>query len=410
MLGIELVRQLVVHADRALNDLREEGHEQRELADVALGGHFFAVDVEHVAHGLERVKRDAQRQQQPDVAERDRQPHGRKERLHGLGKEVIVFEHGEDAEVQQQDGDHERLAAGLAALFVRLTLLALPVLLVRGDGLLHVRGHSVHAAGAEVGRERRHDDKAHVAQAHERVKRVAADQQHHPLKPLRHEVVQHQQREYQQVKRQRCQRHASSSGVRQVLSASVANRSRTSVKFLSRYSATRGMSRDRNTATPSVTEYAPQRPRAITSPTRSGGSCASRTSTSAVVHRLPQSIHGSARVRALAQKRQRRGLHAHELAVILHLVHAAVAYGVVHAEVALGVGHAGEKRAAGRSEKAAHLDRERVLFPEGADVRRRRVEQRAVARLGVVAEALGIQPGAVFHVLRREAVACRAAS
>ena len=254
VLVIELVRQLVVHADRALNDLREEGHEQRELADVALGGHFFAVDVEHVAHGLERVKRDAQRQQQPDVAERDRQPHGRKERLHGLGKEVIVFEHGEDAEVQQQDGDHERLAAGLAALFVRLALLALPVLLVRGDGLLHARGHGVHAACAEVGRERRHDDKAHVAQAHERVKRVAADQQHHPLEPLRHEVVQHQQREHQQVKRQRCQRHASSSGVRQVLSTSVANRSRTSVKSPPRQSATRGMSRERNTATPSVTE------------------------------------------------------------------------------------------------------------------------------------------------------------
>ena len=84
------------------------------------------------------------------------------------------------------------------------------------------------------------------------------------------------------------------SSVWQVLSTSVANRSRTSVKAPSRYSATRGISRDRNTATPSVTEYAPQRPRAITSPTRRGGSCASRTSTSAVVHRLPQSIHGSA--------------------------------------------------------------------------------------------------------------------
>ena len=85
-------------------------------------------------------------------------------------------------------------------------------------------------------------------------------------------------------------------------------------------------------------------------------------------------------------------------------MHAAVAHGVVHAEVALGIHHAGEERPARRCEKAAHLDRERVLFAEGADVRRRRVEQRAVARLGIVAEALGVQPGAVFHVLRREAV------
>ena len=197
---IELVRQLVVHADRALNDLREEGHEQRELADVALGGDLLAIDVQHIAHGLERVKRDAQRQQQPDVAERDRQPHGREERLHGLGKEVIVFQHGKDAEVEHQDADHECLAAGLAALFICLAFLALPVLLVRGDGLLHARGHGVHAAGAEVGRERRDDDKAHVPQAHERVKRVAADEQHHPLEPLRHQVVQHQQREHQQIK------------------------------------------------------------------------------------------------------------------------------------------------------------------------------------------------------------------
>ena len=43
------------------------------------GGDLLAIDVQHIAHGLERVKRDAQRQQQPDVAERDRQPYGRED-------------------------------------------------------------------------------------------------------------------------------------------------------------------------------------------------------------------------------------------------------------------------------------------------------------------------------------------
>ena len=46
------------------------------------------------------------------------------DKTHGLGKEVIVFQHGKNAEVEHQNADHERLAAGLAALFVRLAFLA----------------------------------------------------------------------------------------------------------------------------------------------------------------------------------------------------------------------------------------------------------------------------------------------
>ena len=58
---IELVCQLVVQADGALDDLGEEGHKQGDFEEVTLRGHLFPVHIHHIAHGLEGVEGNAQR-------------------------------------------------------------------------------------------------------------------------------------------------------------------------------------------------------------------------------------------------------------------------------------------------------------------------------------------------------------
>ena len=60
----QLMRKLAVQADGTLNNLGKEGDKQRELCRIALGWHLFPVDINHISHGLEGVKGNAQRQQQ----------------------------------------------------------------------------------------------------------------------------------------------------------------------------------------------------------------------------------------------------------------------------------------------------------------------------------------------------------
>ena len=54
----ELMTQLLVIADRALDDLREEGHEQQELEGVGLRLDLLAVNVHDIAHALEGIERN----------------------------------------------------------------------------------------------------------------------------------------------------------------------------------------------------------------------------------------------------------------------------------------------------------------------------------------------------------------
>ena len=62
--------QLVVAADGALDHLGEEGGEQGEFCRIALGGILAPELVDHIAHGLENEKADAQGQQQAQLAGR----------------------------------------------------------------------------------------------------------------------------------------------------------------------------------------------------------------------------------------------------------------------------------------------------------------------------------------------------
>lgn len=95
----ELRQQVRGPFDGAGHQLREEGDEGEESDDVACRGELFAVNVDRVAQGLERVERDADRQddpQQETVVVGDAEQFGERCR-----EEVVILEDAEDREVQQ---------------------------------------------------------------------------------------------------------------------------------------------------------------------------------------------------------------------------------------------------------------------------------------------------------------------
>ena len=78
--------------DRAGDQVREERDERRELDEVPRRLDLAAIDVDDVAHRLERVERDADRQHDLEVPERDRQPRPAQGLMQALGEEVVVLE------------------------------------------------------------------------------------------------------------------------------------------------------------------------------------------------------------------------------------------------------------------------------------------------------------------------------
>ena len=93
----ELVRQLVVHADRALNDLREEGHEQQHVQKRARRLVRAAVMIDGVGQPLERVKRQPHGEQDLHRGQRMAQdagvePGGACQRFQAQNEEFIILE------------------------------------------------------------------------------------------------------------------------------------------------------------------------------------------------------------------------------------------------------------------------------------------------------------------------------
>ena len=114
---IKLMGKLIEPRNRSLNQLREEGHEQRKACRVLFRGIFAVVYVDEVAHRLECVEADAQRQKQVErrggLACQRRAPG--EQRAH-------VFQHRQNAEVEQQHGEEQHALAGTRFCLVRLFL------------------------------------------------------------------------------------------------------------------------------------------------------------------------------------------------------------------------------------------------------------------------------------------------
>ena len=103
--------------DRPGHQVRKERDERGDVEQVAARVELAAVDVDRVAHRLERVERDPDRQQDAQRRLVPRQPHRRQHRVHVVDEEVEVLEEPEHAEVRDDAEPQERRrCAGRASM------------------------------------------------------------------------------------------------------------------------------------------------------------------------------------------------------------------------------------------------------------------------------------------------------
>ena len=100
----DLVQQVFAALDGSGHQLGEEGHEGGVNAEMSLRPNLAAVDVDHVAEGLEGVKGDSNRQHQLQRHRVHGNGDGTAEIADGLADEVEVFEHEENAKTTHQGG------------------------------------------------------------------------------------------------------------------------------------------------------------------------------------------------------------------------------------------------------------------------------------------------------------------
>ena len=110
----ELVGDLAVADDRPGNELREQQHVERRVNRALLRARVAAVDVDHVRNRVERVERDADRQQHLRDGERSDAQSG-EQRVDVVGEEVRVLE---DAEHGKVDADGDGQPASRPGVFV----------------------------------------------------------------------------------------------------------------------------------------------------------------------------------------------------------------------------------------------------------------------------------------------------
>ena len=176
--------ELVKARDRALNQLWEEGDKQRKLRRVPLRRVFAVVHVDQVAHRLERVKRDAQRQQQVER----RTAHGREQRRG-------VLEQRQHAEVEQQHGPKDRALAASGLHLERLFACGVQLGPARLEHSLALLADAADTKRARPGGQRRQEDEGQRICAAIGVIRIATKQQEHPPHAVRAQVVQRRAQE-----------------------------------------------------------------------------------------------------------------------------------------------------------------------------------------------------------------------
>ena len=186
--GIKLHGQIVIPADRPLHDRREEGDEQGVFAEVSRRLRLASVDVNEIGGGAEGVKGDAQREDE----------RGDRQRVWGEQSQDIVddgqskarvFQHRQDAEVEDQPRRQDTEALLLPRRLVGLAGVLLHVGLVGGYVVLVGLGAALDDPRQEESGEDRYQYKGQIPPSRRGVEESACGEQYDPLTSLGHKVV-----------------------------------------------------------------------------------------------------------------------------------------------------------------------------------------------------------------------------
>jgi len=101
------LRQKIFRAlDGARDELREEGDKERLAEKITLRRDAAAIDVRRVAERLERVKRDADRQNDIELRLQDGEAKMLKQRVHVVQRKIKVFEEEQNGEICAETHRH----------------------------------------------------------------------------------------------------------------------------------------------------------------------------------------------------------------------------------------------------------------------------------------------------------------
>ena len=109
VLRLEPRQQLLRPFDRPRHQLREIGHKQRKIKKVMLRLHFPPVHIDGVAEGLERVERDAHRQNDVQHRRGERDRHRSAERRERRAEEIEILEKEQQPQIHRQTDRQKEL-------------------------------------------------------------------------------------------------------------------------------------------------------------------------------------------------------------------------------------------------------------------------------------------------------------
>ena len=170
----EVLPQLGVGIDGALNEIGKIGGKQGEPKEVPLGLCLAPVHIDAVAHGLKQVKGHAQRQ--PQAEEREECPLRRRCRA-GKQQHLAEKEHGK---IQHQAHCQSDPVAALYPGPEAFLFLPGKALVFRQMPFL-VFQPAVHAADGYVGAHHRHQQEDGIPRVRRQIENDAEDKQQRPL-------------------------------------------------------------------------------------------------------------------------------------------------------------------------------------------------------------------------------------
>ena len=192
----KLVLQVSKTADRPLQQLWEERDEQKQLCEIFFSAHLFAVNVDEVSHGLERIERNTKWQQKRRNGQRFC-VECRKDAIDVPYCKGGIFQHCEHSKAEDKPYGQNAKALFLLFCAVSLALLFGECGAVFFDkGILAVCT-LLHQACDKVGHGGGIENEDHTLPAREGIKADACRKQYPPLRATRHEIVndQRQRRE-----------------------------------------------------------------------------------------------------------------------------------------------------------------------------------------------------------------------